>query len=333
MFTEKIQYPRNQVSKFRWNRLFFLVLFLLFLTEVKAYEYVIQGTITYEVYLGDSSSPLAEQEDDFSFSLKNNCFWNQQVSKKFNKFGKPQLLFGGCVASSDSTNYYWISSNSTQLAKSPLLSGSPPVSALIGTGVVPYRLMDPKAVVLWYAFGSSCYLSNVQDNCIYPTTINNASNERNESGLDFRVSASWKLQKEPPFLPSSIIFDEMPCQSEIRSNNLIILKTNCVYTADKFTTSNGLTIPWAASVSNFNKSGILSGVMKIKVTNVLYNVNITNFQPIISGPVQISDVRTISPNTPRAVFLITTQGWPSLRFSQRIANDVSRTEHAIKQYK
>ena len=285
-----------------------------------ASEYSVDGFIKYEVYFLNGKT-WAEQENSFHFHNKD-CEWYVGcVPLRFVKLGKDQELFSSEIASSDGTNFYELESLQG-LTKSPLQSQN--YAGRVGPGAVPFGLSDPRLIILWYAFGSSCYFPDIKGEFVNPPTIL-AGQEI--YAKDFRVSADWKLEADPPFLPTLITFKDLPrCQS----NDFVAGHfTNCLYLVKDFADAKGLKLPKTVFVSYFDRNPTnrsldwLAGKMEIDVTNFQSGGASCKFTPAIPGHGFISDLRTISTLTPFAVAEVKGSTWPDPSVSKRIAAQIA----------
>ena len=297
--------------------LVFVLLLLLSIDTAYCYEFTVEGNIKYQIF-SSGGQVLVEQENSFTFSVKDCNWFIKSVPKRFLKFGKEQPLMAYEIASSDSTNFYELESIEG-LPKS-VKSGNQTFAGRIGPGAVPFGLSDPRLVVLWYAFGSGCYFANLHDDYVNPPT---AFRGEDTYAKDFRVQATWQLQTNPPFLPKSIAFYGVP---KYQTNEVPDLPfTKCIYLVQDFKEESSFVIPRTILVQYFlknptNKTAILTAAnMQIEITNVQEKVSSKSFRPDISGIAFLSDMRTISPNTPFGIVVPQGHDWPNLDASKQKA--------------
>jgi len=99
----------QQTVTFVGSLTLFAFLFLTSATYASEYEFVAEGAIKYQV-LSFDCSVFVEQDDLFTVNVKN-CKWHiKKTPTRFLKNGKEQPLAEYGIASSDSTNFYQVSS-------------------------------------------------------------------------------------------------------------------------------------------------------------------------------------------------------------------------------
>ncbi len=321
------------------NSTWLMVMVLFFLTcptYASNDEFVAEGTIAYQV-LSYDGSVFVEQDDLFTVSVKD-CEWSiKKIPTRFLKNGKEQPLAEYGIASSDSTNFYQVSSFkgivSTEKQKREAFDGR------IGPGAVPFGLSDPKYIVLWYAFGSGCYFPSLTNNQVNPPTI---LKTEGAYAQDFRVTAHWELESGPPFLPRFITFDTPPALQKTATGTERGHLTNCVFTVQEFTNVFGLAIPTVITVNYFgwhplNPTTIIpTSRMRIVVSNFQARVAVEHFRPEIPEPAVISDLRTIASNTPFGVASRNSRTWPNIEDSKKRASAraqaIGMAEHRNKSH-
>lgn len=273
----------------------------------------IYGTLKYEKFWTDDSVYL-EQKDDFHFVVADCKWYIKQVPKESLKFGKkgknppPEYK----LALTDGTNFF----EAVRFEKSATQNGR------IGSGSVPYGLSDAKLIVLWYAFGSGCYLVRQQE-CIVPPHVFGQEFYTN----DFRVRAYWSLTTNVSHLPTYIAFDGFKVNAGIQWGF-----TNAVYTASGFTNVGDMSLPSFAAidyyVQNPTNDSLLRRVARMQIDvsrcELLTNTTVDLFQaPKLSESGVISDLRPISTNTPFGVAHYKDRAWPSKEASETKAKAIA----------
>jgi hypothetical protein len=287
--------------------------------ETSGVEFEAEGSSTYKVLSG--GAVYVQQEDHITVSVRG-CEWLvKKVPIRFLKGGKEQPLAHYGVASSDSTNFYQVSSF-------PRAGEGSSMDARIGPGGVPFGLSDPKYIVLWYMFGSSCYFQHLQGRYVNPPTV--LLGEAHYA-KDFRVLASWELENAAPNLPKMIAFDSVPRWSlEVRRDEAPIWhSTSCRLVVQEFTNRGGLLLPKRVLAEYFGSSPtnqplpFLTGSFEVRMTNFHAQVSVTTFRPDISRGAFVSDMRTICSNTPFGVVNRAASDWPRLESSRAKAQSVA----------
>jgi len=283
------------------------------------YEFVAEGMITYEV-LSFDGSPFVEQQDLFTVSVRG-CEWHlNKTPIRFLKDGREQPLYQYSIVSSDSTNFYQVSSLKGILNKQKHQRET--FEGRIGPGAVPFGLSDPKCLVLWYAFGSGCYFPALTNTQVNPPTVLKSQEMYAE---DFRVAANWELEGRPPFLPRRILF-YAPVSRQAKAEgygggHL----TNCVFTVQESASQFGLTLPRVVTANYYGWHPLKPGTiiptsrMRIAVTNYQARIALNSFRPDIPEAAVISDLRTIASNTPFGVAIRNGRTWPSIAESRKRA--------------
>lgn len=318
----------NQIVMPRIAASLFLValVFLDYPTCASPWEFAAEGVIDYQV-LSPMGTVLVEQDDLFTVSVKD-CQWHiKKTPIRFLKNGRPQPVANYGIASSDSTNFYQLASFKQIVRFGPQKREA--FDARIGPGAVPFGLSDPKYIVLWYAFGSGCYFSALTNDQVNPPTI-----LKSEAmyAQDFRVVGQWDLQNQPPFLPRSIVFDAPPALETTAAGTIKSRFTNCVFTVQASTNYLGLLLPKTLTVDYFGRHPqdstaiIPTSRMRIVVSNFLPCVGTEHFRPEITDSTVISDLRTITTNTPFGVAVRDSRNWPKIEDSKKRA---SRRAQAI----
>lgn len=284
-------------------------------------EFAAEGRLAYQTF-GLKGDVQADLSYEFTVSVKDCNWFIRTVPKKYVLFGKAHALRDYNIASSDSTNFYELTSIEG-IVKAAGGKGNS-FAGRIGPGSAPFGLSDPTLIVLWYAFASGCYFRDLRDTYINPATV---LLKQETYAKDFRVLASWKLQDSVPFLPKSIILDGVS-RSEARldeKGDSAWHFTNCVYRVQEFGKIASLELPKMVIVQYFDRnptnSAVLipTGYIRIEATNYQKTVSIDSFRPIIPDRAALSDMRTIFSTTP---FGIGVKGvvWPELQSSKKRAD-------------
>ncbi len=267
-------------------------------TNLFAVEFSVEGKIRYEIFF-ESGEKYVEQQDEFRVSVRD-CNWHiRKVPKVFLRHETPQSLGDYGLVMSDGTNFYQVSSFQNAL------------TARIGPGAVPFCLTDPKMIVLWYAYASSCYLSHIQDEFVNPPTVFNEA----YYARDFRVRCDWQLFDKLPFLPSSMAFDGV---AKFETNASTRSFTNAIFKVTETFDDKGLVVPKIASVEYFSRSRtnqalvFRSAKMSIEANALAESVDQHCFQSPNLTNATVSDMRTISSNTPFGIAYFGQLQWPNL---------------------
>lgn len=287
----------------------------------QGFEFEGEGKITYRVY-DRRGEPYVEQHDNFSVSVKD-CKWHiRQIPQLWLKNGSNQILFGETLVSSDLANFYQLTSISNVTGWYAGATNARAFAARIGPGAVPFGLSDPKLMIIWYAFASSCYFNTSSGNYLTPPTVLNDK----LYAADFRVLASWELHDHPPNLPQQILFSDLYGfqASSPDPDERTLQFTNCLYTVHEFTRYQKLMLPKRISASFFRRSPTNSLMMLLSADTTIeisqfHELTVVSFRPTISGPSYMSDMRTISKDTPFGVGSPRATDWPSLEKSVQVA--------------
>lgn len=283
-------------------------LILLGSLHTPAVDYTVQGTIMYELWHA-GGKVYVHQEDKFDVSVSG-CLWRiQKFPRLFLKDGKPQPLADYGVVCTDGKNFYQVSSRNQGTSR----------NARVGPGTVPFCLSDPKLIVLWYGFASGCYFERLTDNYVNPIAM---FSEDKYAG-DFRVLGRWQLNSNSPFLPETMVFDALPRFDVLASKSGTHRWnfTNITFTASGFSSGGGkATIPQSIVVDFFRRTPDLkvssSGRVKIEVHDVQHRIPFEAFRPPDLGNAIVSDMRTISSNTPFGIARLNQSNWPSVEASK-----------------
>lgn len=240
---------------------------------------------------------------------------------RFLKGGEEQPLDHYGVAASDSTNFY-------QISAFPRPGGGSSMGARIGPGDVPFGLSDPKYILLWYAFGSSCYFQSLEQSFVNPPTVLLGEAQY---AKDFRVLASWQLHDSIPHLPKMIAFDGS-ARHTLKADQLtapVWHFTNCTLVVQEFTNVGDLVLPKLIVAKYFGSNSpnharpVLLGGLDVHMTSFQRWVSVDTFRPAITKETLISDMRTISSNTPFGIASRELSSWPRLEVSQAKAQSLA----------
>jgi hypothetical protein len=292
-------------------------------------EFTAEGQLKYRIHSPVQGRLGTEIDYDFRVEVKD-CSWLiRTVPTQHLRNGVPRPLRDYNIAASDQTYFYQLTSLE-QLSHSldrPLPHGTealPPFTARIGSGSVPYCLSDPTLMVLWYAFGSSCYFQQLTNQLLNPISL---PLNQEVFAKDFRVRGLWELHNVKPFLPRWIVFDGVPRfrAAEQASLDVPWHFTNCIYTVEAFDSSQlNAGVPTSFVVRFFPeraaalKDHAETARMECRITMLRPDVRSQEFRPELPGTAVISDLRTISGETPFGVASVS-DTWPDAEESKQKA--------------
>jgi hypothetical protein len=279
-----------------------------------AYEYEIQGVMSYRFIDKASGSVLVDQEQEFSMAV-NGCKWFlKKIPKKFIRAGKPRPMEDYTEASTDLTNFYFLVSFEGMVKTNANSLNT--ASGMIGNGIAPYG-QDPTISLLWYAFGSGCYFQKQQANDAYIYGVASFKNPGFYS-KDFRVKADWQLESVPPHLPQKIIFTgeyKFLHDNPDATFPEPLDPTNCIYTALEFTNVDGLTFP-CKGIAEFPTTNSITPTFEFTVVGITSHNAREDYTVQIPGTALLSDFRPISKPLSIAVPTGPTKRWPNLDSSK-----------------
>jgi hypothetical protein len=261
-----------------------------------------------------------EQEDDFLVCVKGCSWYIKDTPRRSVLHGKESLMMDYYIASSDSTNYYELDSSESKVGNHT------PFFARIGEGNVPYIVSNFKILDLWYSLASSCYFANLGNALLIPPLNLPGAAYTNE----FRVSAFWQLEEVMPFLPKAIIFDaprvwnvsnlKLDQQSAGPSNPRVWHYTNCIYSIAERARFKGLLLPKSSLFEFFSENGTndywTAAKLSIQVSIVNETSEMSSFVIPLPKTARLTDLRTISSETPFTTPLGIRTNWPDLAKSK-----------------
>ena len=281
--------------------------FVLNHSRMSAVEFEVDGASSYKVL--SRGAVYVQQDDRITVSVSGCNWFIKKVPIRFLKGGRERPLANYGIASSDSTNFYQITSFSKA-------EGGSTLEGRIGPGAVPFGLSDPKYIVLWYAFCSGGYLQSLEGRFVNPpmTLMGEA-----QYAKDFRVLAFWELQEAPPRLPKMIAFDSVPkCDLPVERTPAPAWHcTNFTLVVQEFTNCAELLLPKVILASYFFR---VTGILEFRINDFRRQVSLDTFRPKITSGTLVSDMRTISSNTPFGVAGRGTSDWPRLETSMAKAH-------------
>lgn len=300
-------------------RLGCLAVLLVWQNQVLAVDYTVEGRIKYEIYTSSGGTSVV-QEDDFIASVRD-CNWHiKKTPIRYVSRGKEEVLGDYGVICSDGIDFYEVLS----------FNKGESVYGRIGPGSTPFCLTDPKTLVLWYAFASGCQFANQQDKFLNNPFLMFA---QTNYAKDFRVRAEWQLSLEAPFLPTYMVFDSKPrFEGATKSDNGAGWQyTNVIYSVKESVKEAGLWFPKQILVDyqspNPTNRAVLFryGNITIEATAFRKGVRVDSFRPENLKFHTVSDMRTISSNTPFGVASFNKEGWPALQSSEAKAKSLAVT--------
>lgn len=281
-----------------------------------SHEFTVAGTISYKIFSANGDIRV-HQLDEFTLVVRDCNWYIKKVPLLFERAGKAVSLTGTTEVSSDTENFYQL----TQLTASPKVR----LLGRIGPGAAPFDLSDPKLIVLWYSYASTCYLKAIggsEGYVVPPTTLGT----EDTYARDFRVLAAWKSGDDQLGFLEQIHFDGRS-KFEVSATDIAARRwhfTNCILTVNDYIRTNGFAVPSDVLVQMFSETKPshptrLTATIAVAARYLSQDCSITNFIPRLSKAADISDMRTISTNTPYGIVALNTTNWPRIEASRSLA--------------
>ncbi len=171
-----------------------LGLFTILQCVSNAGDFTIEGHVSRQLPAYGNRQKAVYERHDFSMTVIG-CRWLIWTTQH----GGP---FDWSAAGTDGTNVYFLVSigrEVTRLEREGKRKGKNVAVANVFPGTVPQEIDETVIPLLWFTYGSACYLRSAATNRIpqlYPTGAKNP--------YSFRATteAAWELHRKPPFLPN-----------------------------------------------------------------------------------------------------------------------------------
>lgn len=285
-----------------------------------SHEFTVAGTISYKIF-SPTGDIRVHQLDEFTLGVRDCNWYIKKVPVLFERAGKRVSLTGTTEVSSDTENFYQLTH--LRFSKDRLLEDR--LLGRIGPGPAPFDLSDPKLIVLWYSYASTCYLKAIggcEGYVVPPTTLGT----EDIYAKDFRVLAAWKSGDGKLGFPEQIHFDSR-AKFEASAADIAVRRwhsTNCILTVNDYITTNGFAVPGDVLVQMFSEPKPshptrLTATIAVAARYLSQDCSITNFVPRLTKVADISDMRTISSNTPYGIVALATTNWPRIEASRALA--------------
>ena len=262
-----------------------------------------------------------EQRDQIVVTIKDCCWCIRKTPQSFILDGTNRLISGETVLASDLTNFYQLTDVSNLTGWRPGRTDVHRFVARVGPGSIPFDITDPKLLIVWYAFASSCYFATNRERYLYPPTVLDSR----FYAEDFRVASEWELSERPPLLPREIHFGEFynfhKAQTVVSLDELRNVPSPAGhFVVEEFAAYDRLAVPrraWTCSWGRhpFDPTRVVpTSEITIEMSE-FRPPSTVSFRPRIPGPAIVSDLRTICRETPFGVGFERVSDWPPLEAS------------------
>jgi len=290
-----------------------LVIGLLHLATAKAEEFKVQGQFEFAA-LGQQRTNYYSIAK-FEVNVKGGL-WRIEAAPVTAKFSgiipqgvilSEEPVIQRFVASFDGQNIYSFSESKGKEG------GAEIMNAAIEQGPVPYDI-DGSLSMLWMAFCSGSYLSNLPDKLVDPF-----------AGWDYgkevysdkhKLVGEWSFLSGKKGLPKSVILFQRDSANAQASVAGINGKTNLIYAIQAYTNAIGSEFPLKFGVTIFrsdNDGGRIPVLVLLgNVTNIMADISAAPFIPVLGKTTYILDKRPYKMNPPARSIRIDSGLWPSV---------------------
>ncbi len=258
-------------------------------SNVSAQDYTVEGSLVHTDYLGNGT--LASRfEEQFKIMVSGSKWVIRETREDHGKLLQKELGFDG--------------TNTFQVATFPYEEPpqGKPVPIFIQGSIQASDMPAPQLVFsstpIWLAYASGRHLSKAESGKLRPLCM------LNEMGLwntGFKVPASWKVSKTPPYVPEEVTCLDDGKTHPLDGSEARVLYApfpNVVYTA-RFTNVDGLALPIDFTLTRFNFSAQRSEaggrVLAAKDEAVAYRISprcdLHSFRPGLTGVALVTDCR------------------------------------------
>jgi RNA polymerase sigma factor (sigma-70 family) len=289
-------------------------------------EYEAEGTMEYRTTDSRTATVFMSREYNFRMSVSGARWFLMQMPTRCIWEGEPSLMEAYSVASSDGTNFYFVTVAPEAAARAAKARNV--AFATIRSGSVPVDTVPPVGL-LWYALASGAYFARdvTNEHVIGVSPFP----DKKYYLKDFRTKAFWELEAQPPRLPRKLTFtgDYMFLHQQPDPGFQQHLRpTNWMYQSIEFTNVGDLWLPkqGAASLADF---GPLQTTFRFAVTNLNRACSVAIFKPKFPGPTAVSDYRAISTELPVGVAAGIVSDWPKAEATKARAAKILRDRRVV----